>query len=115
MVASQASINIAYEGSPLGEGTRYWWSVRTWSQGGQPSPWAPPQAFTIAGKEDCAKDPVSAYSLRSIEIVPQSMQFLGDGGKGEWALDFGRQGFGWLELDVESPADGVRSFDRAPW
>ncbi len=99
---SAQSLNIVYAGAPLRENERYWWMVRTWVDGtNEPGPWATPQCFipgspVVDGpKEEVGE--VSAYSLATIQVQPTSFSLIA---AGRWAVDFGRQAFGWVELDI---------------
>jgi alpha-L-rhamnosidase len=46
-VESAASADIAYAGSPLTSGGRYWWKVRVWDGDGQVSDWSAPAWFEV--------------------------------------------------------------------
>lgn len=103
-VSSSASINIDYAGAPLEGGRSYAWRVRTWaSHAGAPSPWSETQRFTIGARAG-TDDAVSVYPLTTTRIPPAELRRAG---AGVWTIDFGRQAFGWLELDIESSAEGA--------
>jgi alpha-L-rhamnosidase len=107
-VDSSLSINVPFAGIPLVTGKRYNWTVRTWHGGDTPSPWASPQNFTVAPPDDALpktkedSGEVSVYPLETIAVPPAHMEQKAGG---RWSLDFGRQAFGWLELDMESSTD----------
>lgn len=109
-VTSSSSINVGYAGAALEAGKRYWWTVRTWGGGAGPSPWAAPQGFVVAACENAVArtkendGDVSVYPLETVE-VPAGR--LVEKGGGVWAIDFGRQAFGWLELEMESAVEGA--------
>ena len=46
-LASQQSVNVAYQGSPLVSGERCYWKVRCWDRGGRVGPWSRPAWFEI--------------------------------------------------------------------
>lgn len=109
VVPTANSLNVAYAGTPLAAGKRYWWTVRTWHGTDKPGAWAAPQSFIVSAPPDAAtstkedQGEVSVYPLDTVEVPPVRFERKGDG---LWSLDFGRQAFGWLELDVESAVDG---------
>ncbi len=105
-VESAQSLNVPYGGAPLQAGERLWWTVRTWLSGEtEPSPWAAPQLFvTGLPKGDATKEDAGEVSAYELEIVEVSAVRL-EQSSGGWTMDFGRQAFGWLELDVECVAD----------
>jgi alpha-L-rhamnosidase len=47
-VSSDSSINVAYKGSPLQSGRRYYWQVRVWDNSGKASSWSAPAFFQMA-------------------------------------------------------------------
>jgi len=47
MIASDLSVNVAYEGSPLTSGERCWWKVRCWDRDGTVSAFSKPAAFEM--------------------------------------------------------------------
>lgn len=42
---SDVNVNIAFDGTPLMTGTTYYWSVSSWDQDGNQSPWSEPAFF----------------------------------------------------------------------
>lgn len=110
VVSSSASLNVPYAGTPLIAGRRYWWTVRTWHGKNTPSAWASPQSFLLAAPKNVASpakedaDEMSVYPLETVEVPPLRMDQKGDS---LWSIDFGRQAFGWLELDIENTVDGA--------
>lgn len=99
-VQSARSITVSYDGDPLTRGRSYAWRVRTWAtRDGEPSPWSDEQAFVISPDADSkAIEPVSAYPIITTRVAPAVMR-VADGKT--WIIDFGRQAFGWLELEIE--------------
>lgn len=104
-VDSSRSVSIVYGGAPLAKGGTYEWQVRTWPAGeGGPSPWSAAQRFMISCRADSAQlAPVSVYPLITTRIAPASLRSVA---AGMWAIDFSRQAFGWLELEIDSVSDG---------
>ena len=100
---SSQSINVPYAGEPLASGKSYWWTVRTWAAAdeGEPSAWAEPQRFVIAEKPSDEGD-VSVYRLQTVRVSGIKMERIAEGA---WAVDFGRQAFGWLELEIDSAVE----------
>ena len=47
-VASDQSVNVAYEGSDLASGEKCWWKVRVWDKDGKTSPFSEPATFEMA-------------------------------------------------------------------
>ncbi|MDR1282745.1 MAG: alpha-L-rhamnosidase [Opitutaceae bacterium] len=121
-VVSSSSLNIEYAGEPLAWGGSYGWTVRTWAAGsdlsGQAaSPWAALRYFTLAdrapsgpvpkggGGEGGDNEPVSVYRTEVRPVASVRMERGLADGRGGWTIDFGKQAFGWLELDLEAPAN----------
>ena len=46
-VTSNQSVQIAYQGKPLGSRTQCYWKVRVWDQHGRPSAWSRPAQWTM--------------------------------------------------------------------
>lgn len=101
-VCSAKSINIPYQGKSLQAGLRYWWTVRIWVDAERPSPWASPQCFepgtpiATGPKEQIGW--VSHYPLQVIECPASEIQLISEN---DWFIDFGKDAFGWLELEIE--------------
>src|SRR5207248_2544665 len=47
-INSDSSVHVAYNGSPLQSGTKYFWEVRVWNNFGKVSPWSVPASFQMA-------------------------------------------------------------------
>lgn len=47
IVASDDSVHIEYQGSPLGSRARCWWAVRTWDVQGKVTPWSEAATFEM--------------------------------------------------------------------
>lgn len=105
-VASVESINVPYGGPLLLRGSNYAWRVRTWGSAGNVSPWSEPQSFTI----EPTLPPVNARSIRNCSsnqwsgryqpafdttVAPTSFV---DKGASNYFIDFGRAGFGCVNL-----------------
>jgi alpha-L-rhamnosidase len=106
MVASGGSVNVSYGGPLLSRGSNYTWRVRTWGSSGSVSPWSEPQSFTI----EPTLPPANARSIRNSSsnqwsgryqpafdttVAPASFV---DKGAGNYFIDFGRAGFGYVTL-----------------
>lgn len=111
-IASGQSISVPYAGSPLQPGKSYEWMVRTWAEGpaadeSEASPWSQPQSFAIASNAgdaigaNGACEPMSVYPLETHRLVPVRMARNLGGNMTGWTIDFGKQAFGWLELEVD--------------
>ena len=46
-ISSERTIQIAYEGKPLGSAQPVWWKLRVWDQAGNPSPWSGVAQWTM--------------------------------------------------------------------
>ena len=105
-VTSPRSIGVSYAGEPLLKGRTYAWRVRTWASiDGEPSPWSEEQRFTISPLADSPEiEPTSVYPLQTTRVRSATLRSAGEG---RWTIDFGRQAFGWLEIELESATDGV--------
>jgi hypothetical protein len=121
-VNSPDSINVPYAGKPLAPAAICWWQVRTWNRAGDPSNWSAPQQFVIANKVGTYETP--HYPLQTVGIAPTSIQLLKPD---DYFVDFGKDRFGFLRFDVDSPVagqtltvhfgeklDGPQSIDRKP-
>ncbi|EIQ00446.1 alpha-L-rhamnosidase [Opitutaceae bacterium TAV1] len=116
-VVSSSSLNIEYAGEPLAWGGAWCWTVRTWATGSDlseqaASPWAAPQYFTLADRAPSGpvpkgggdNEPVSVYQPEVHPVASVRLERDLAGGRG-WTIDFGKQAFGWLELDLEAPSN----------
>ena len=134
-VASDRSIDVEYGGRPLRPGARYYWKVMTWDRRGRQSPWSvaqefamysrpgsyrpgpgmystPPDMlertrFTIRTKREADKElwkcATPRYPLTTTEVAPAMLVKNADG---HYFVDFGKDGFSYLRLTVDSPVDG---------
>jgi alpha-L-rhamnosidase len=105
-VASSESINVPYGGGPLLRGSNYVWRVRTWGSSGRVSPWSAPQSFTI----EPTLPPGNARNIRNSSLNQWSGRYqpvfdttvaptnLVAKGGGNYFIDFGRAGFGYITL-----------------
>ena len=46
-IDSDSSVHVAYKGSPLQSGTKYFWQVRVWTNSGETSKWSEPVTFQM--------------------------------------------------------------------
>ena len=134
-VSSEASVNVQYKGKPLEPGARYYWKVMTWDGRDRQSPWSKPQEFVMyakpdkyvpgpgmyhtppdklertrfsirtrsEGDEELWKCTTPRYLLTTTEVAPVSLVKKADG---HYFVDFGRAGFAYLRLTIDSPVDG---------
>ncbi len=108
-VLSAESVNVAYGGPPLARGSTYYWRVRTWGTAGSATGWSAPQAFTI----EATSPPSNARSIRNSSANPWSGRYMPrfdtavtpaavvDKGGGNFFIDFGRDGFGYITLRLD--------------
>jgi len=101
-VDTTTSINVEYDGAPFAWRSTYYWTVRVWQDQSTPSAWANVQRFTLAA--DGGHDNVSYQELITTRLQPAAVRQEKDG---TWFFDFGKHAFGWLEIHIPSPQDGV--------
>lgn len=96
-VASEQSVSVEWEGSPLHPGL-YRWKVRVWLGSDGPSAWSGEQNFQIKARpapwdaaDFSARCTVSRYPLEVSEIAAIEFRCFGEGG---YFADFGRVAFG---------------------
>src|SRR5205823_1096697 len=92
------SIDVKYAGKPLQPQTRYAWKVRTWNRAGDAGDFSAPQTFTTADKLD--ESQVAHYAIETTDQPPARIIKKSPG---HFFLDFDRDGFGFLTLDIDSP------------
>ena len=103
-VASDASIQIPYEGNPLISARKYFWKVKVWDNEGVESAWSKPSSFVTAilHKEDWsdAKWIVYEEMPESLRLVPgvhelnkDFKQSLGDRGQKRYVTPYFRKEF----------------------
>ncbi|WP_269799075.1 alpha-L-rhamnosidase [Geminisphaera colitermitum] len=122
-VASAQSVNVEFAGGGGGlrRGGRYAWQVRTWADGAamdesEASPWSEEQVFAVAGDAgeaigaNGARELMSVYPLETVRVPParleRDLSRVVAGASDGWTVDFGRQAFGWLELEIEYTGGG---------
>ncbi|MBC2595997.1 alpha-L-rhamnosidase [Ruficoccus amylovorans] len=103
-VSSAQSVGVSYEGRALKPGGSYRWRVRTWAaRDGLPSLWSEEQCFRISpSAQTPVAEAVSHYPLQIEAVSPVLVRRIE--GQGCF-IDFGRQAFGWLELELECVAE----------
>ena len=118
-VRSKASTNIEQTGKPLHPNSKYFWKVRIWDQDNRLSEYSAVQEF----KTGSFTGNISTGNAFQVErISPKSIVKSGDN---SYFVDFGKDAFGTLELNYNSPkADTVivrlgekllgKSIDRKP-
>ena len=115
-VISPQSINVNYAGKALKSSTSYWWKVRTWNRGGQPSAYSQLQRFNIGelnrvkswpGESRWVQIPDAAGQLmwtfedRSpVSYHPFAPVKLATNADGSTFIDFGRAAFAALNLTL---------------
>lgn len=118
-VTSGQSVNVEHGGPALTAGGKYWWRVRTWDAAGRGSGWSAAQAFAIAATapqsgarsihKSSANDatgydwagryqPSFASAVPPASVVPK--------GGGNYFVDFGRDGFGYLTVRLNGAYAG---------
>lgn len=118
-VVSGQSVNVELGGPALTAGGKYWWRVRTWDAAGKTGGWSAAQAFTIAATapqsgarsvyKSSANDatgfewagryqPKFGSVVPPVAVVPK--------GNGNYFVDFGRDGFGYLTLRLNGAYAG---------
>ena len=113
-VISADSVNIPLGGPALTRGSTYVWRVRTWGAGPSPSAWSRGQAFTIeptvppAGARSISKSSSNIWSGRyqpafNTTVPPAAVISKGSG---NYFIDFGRAGFGYLSLRLNGAFSG---------
>jgi hypothetical protein len=96
-VESAESINVAYAGKPLEAAGTWYWKVRTWNQDGAASQWSEVQSVTMAS--EVGKYQTARHSLETNEIEPMKIERIG---ADKYFVDFGKDAFGFLRLDIDS-------------
>lgn len=109
-VRSDHSTAVTYAGSPLSSHHAYLWQVRTWDQHDRNSEWSEAQRFQTGALRSETAAPtgddritVTCYPLQTTPVAPVRITAQSDGA---YLLDFGRDAFGALMLNLTSPADG---------
>lgn len=98
-VDSDASINVSYSGKTLQPDTSYCWKVKTWCVLGRESQWSDVMKFTtgsLGGEYVTTRHP-----LMQTVVSPSKISKKSDG---HYLIDFGKVAFGYLQLELESPA-----------
>ncbi len=80
------------------------------------SPWSEEQVFAVAGDAgeaigaNGARELMSVYPLETVRVPParleRDLSRVVAGASDGWTVDFGRQAFGWLELEIEYTGGG---------
>lgn len=109
-VATDRSTAVAYTGPALQAEHRYVWQVQTWDRNGQVSDWSDPQYLHTGPLSQSAsvappqeRFTVSRYPVEQNEIAPVKVLKLGTG---HYFLDFGRDAFAALELNLTNLEEG---------
>ncbi len=117
---SSRSSEVELRGKNLAEKTAYYWEVRIWNNKDKPSPYSEIQPFTTGNFIDYAttRNKLQATIIRPDKIVKT--------GANHYFIDFGKDAFGTLALEITSPArdtliihlgektDGLTRIDRNP-
>ena len=99
-VASGASINISYGGTPLRPQQTVYWKVKTWTNQGEASAWSTIHQFSMGNPE--SDFTASRYPLTQTERQPVNVHQYNDSC---W-FDFGQVAFGYLRLELPCKVDG---------
>jgi hypothetical protein len=94
---SEQSIDIEYAGAPLQPSSTYFWKVRTWDAADAPSPWSEAQQLKTAaalGAYGTPRAPVEQTPLPPVKVTALAPDHV--------FADFGRDAFGWLELELDA-------------
>jgi alpha-L-rhamnosidase len=94
---SDNSVAVRYEGRPLKPSTLYYWTVKTWNNHGEESPYAPAKCFMTAEQLDGR---TAQYPLEKSDEHPVAQVRDGD----TTFFDFGKDAFGTLRLTLTSEA-----------
>jgi hypothetical protein len=105
-VASPASLDIPYHGSPLPPGGSWLWKVRTWDGAGAASAWSTAQRVTMAAS------PPAEWPRQALVTIAQPPQSLVRAADGTVFADFGRDAFGYAELILDQAQ--LRALTDAP-
>jgi len=99
-IASDASINVPYNGKDLQPNTSYYWKVKTWCKLGGENVWSEAMKFTTGslGGEYIT----TRYPLMQTEVLPASIVKKSDG---HYLVDFGKVAFGYLQLELKAPGE----------
>ena len=95
-VESGESVSVPYGGPPLEPASTYSWKVRVKTDGSSRSGWSKARRFTTA-------DELKEYETPWYPLVQERQKAVSI----SQVVDFGRDAFGWLELTLRAPADGV--------
>ncbi|MDA3925034.1 MAG: alpha-L-rhamnosidase [Kiritimatiellae bacterium] len=96
------SINVSYAGKALKSGTRYYWKVKSWCLAGGESEWSRKCSFTTGDLN--SKYLTTRHPLVQSPIQPRLIKEVA---KGHYLIDFGKVAFGYLQLEINSPAAGL--------
>jgi alpha-L-rhamnosidase len=109
-IGSDRSTAVAYAGPPLEADHSYFWQVQTWDRQKHVSTWSLPQKVKIARILENSADATppqrfttSRYPVEQSDVAPVKIQNLGPG---RCFLDFGRDAFAGLRLNLNSPEAG---------
>jgi len=91
------SIDIEYAGAALEPGKTYYWKVRNWDAADTASAWSEAQQFTMAaslGAYSTPREPVEQTLVAPAKLTTLAPDHV--------FVDFGRDAFGWMELELDS-------------
>ncbi len=112
-ITSSQSVNVAYGGTALARGSRYFWRVRTWGNQASPSPWSAIQSFTVdstpaqSGARSLFKASLNnndGYNWAgryhsAFNTVVSPVTVVNKSG-GNFFIDFGKDVFGYLTIHL---------------
>lgn len=93
-VESDQSLAVEYGGRPLSDRRESFWRVRVWGESGGVSEWSAAARLRVDEREGADLAPTRA--LTTTRVKPKRVDKLDDGRR---FLDFGRDAFGYLELE----------------
>lgn len=110
-VASDRSVNVPYEGSPLASGEKCWWKVRVWDVEGAMSTYSGPATFEMGllNKDDWEGEWVGADLSISAPLLRQEFEITGEVKAARAYIS----GLGWYELYLNGEKVGDHVLDPA--
>ncbi len=113
-VRSGQSLNVAYAGSALAPSRIYFWRVRTWEKGEDPSPWSEIQEFRTAAELLSEYSATARYPLVLTDTAPGRVVSLAPE---RYFFDFRQDAYAYITLHLDGAFAGqkieVRFGERA--
>ena len=110
-VISERSVNVAYQGTPLSSGEKYYWKVRCWNQDGKASAFGEPATFEMGLLEESDWEGkwVGADKNISAPLLRREFDICGEIKSARVYMS----GLGWSELFINGRRVGDRVLDPA--